>query len=122
MDLRITTATGTDTVTTIVDGRRIDREDKWSIYVVEGIPGVGPRQPPTEEDDGWSMGEKVAAGVALLALVLYAWYVPSTEMLTYAHLLNVGTENRPPQSNKGEKHPTRQPAPRHDVQRRTIET
>ena len=122
MDLRITTATGTDTVTTIVDGRRIDREDKWSIYVVEGIPGVGPQQPPAAEDEGWSMGEKVAAGVALLALVLYAWYVPSTEMLEYAHLLNVGTGNLPPQSNKGEKHPTRHPAPRHDAQLRTIET
>lgn len=82
MDLRITTATGTDTVTTTVDGRRIVREEKWSIYVIEGIPGVGPHEPTSiqeNDEEGWSALERVAAGMALVGLVLYGWYVPSTE-------------------------------------------
>ena len=43
MDLRVTTTTGQDTITTYIDGVPRERIEKWGIYTIEGIPGVGPQ-------------------------------------------------------------------------------
>lgn len=75
MDLRITTERGTDTITTTVDGRRIEREEKWHIAVIEPRGGTV-RQVIQQDEEPWTRGERVAAGAALVALVMWAWYVP----------------------------------------------
>ncbi|KAI5452838.1 hypothetical protein NCC49_006378 [Naganishia albida] len=74
MDIRITTERGSDTITTTVNGRRIEREAKWHITVIEPreatvIPGR-----EQEDDQGWSTVERVAAGISVIALVLFGWY------------------------------------------------
>lgn len=79
MDLRVTTTTGQDTITTYIDGIPRERIEKWGIYTIEGIPGVGPQGEAAGRDvvvdEGWTWGEWSVAGVGLLGLVVYGMYV-----------------------------------------------
>ncbi|GHJ85146.1 hypothetical protein NliqN6_1548 [Naganishia liquefaciens] len=79
MDLRVTTTTGHDTIITYIDGIPRERIEPWGIYTIEGIPGVGPRGVTQGEergaqtvgDEGWTYGEWVATGVAIIGLLAY---------------------------------------------------
>lgn len=74
MDIRITTERGSDTITTTVNGRRIEREEKWHITVIEPREATVIPGPEQEVDQGWSTVERVAAGISVIALVLFGWY------------------------------------------------
>lgn len=67
-------------MTTLVDGIPRERVEKWGIYTIEGIPGVGPSdalEMRSEVDEEWSFGEWVVAALGVVGLVVYGMYVAS---------------------------------------------